>query len=246
MRHRQDNSPSINFIEVPAHVGITATLSTLRVLLDAPTDLPLTQWQLAPLNTISKRLTGCTWQVVGCVVPIIEEPPGYPFIQHSDPPIRLQAWLWRTSHPPRDLYGDLRWHPAKGRSFVIVGPGSTGQEGVLRVWRWLKATDAHAGGRPRGPAAFKSLAEFEGTLRQVMAWLEKTYPTVPKWRIANDIHRLSKQPRAQRLDLPRTLRRIDDDLELEAARKYLQRCADFFEVSIDALIAQIWHDLHGA
>ena len=58
MRKRQDDWSSMSFGELPAHLGIASTLHTLRVRLDAPADLALTQWQLAPLHTISPRLTG--------------------------------------------------------------------------------------------------------------------------------------------------------------------------------------------
>jgi hypothetical protein len=66
-------------------------------------------------------------------------------------------------------------------------------------------------GQPPGPRAFRSLEEFEALLRQVMAWLEKTYPTVPKWRIANAMYRLSRQQREQRQDLQRALHRTAPD-----------------------------------
>jgi hypothetical protein len=144
--HREIDAPT-NLIEVPAHVGLQMTLDALRVRLDAPADLRLTQWQLAPLHRISKRLAGCTWQVVGCLVPATDHAPDYPYLQYADPPIRLQAWLWRTSKPPRQLYGDLRWHPATGRRFEIVGPGVTSDWYVRglspRIWAVYCAKSSH-------------------------------------------------------------------------------------------------------
>jgi hypothetical protein len=190
MRNRKDSSLSVSLAELPAHIGITSTLATLRVLLDAPADLPLIQVQLAPLGTISKRLAGCTWQVVGCLLPIPDEHPAYPFCQHPVLSLthHVQAWLWRTSKPPRDLYGDLRWHPAKGRSFVIAGPGSTHQAAVLRVWKWLTASEAYAGGRPAGPVYFDDAADFQQRVRIAMAALRKNDIPISQARLSRHLN----------------------------------------------------------
>ena len=164
------------------------------------------------------------------------------------PSRQFQIWLWQVLPPDPPAYAELRWHPDAGEQVAFVhlqAHRRTHLAEVKVLSRLLTISLQHnRQGRPPGPTAFQSLPEFELTLRQTLAWLEKTYPTVPKWRIANAVHRLAKQPRAQRQHPQRTLRKIDDDRELEAARKYLQRCADHFKVNIDTLMQQIWHDLH--
>ena len=185
MRKRQDDWSSMSFGELPAHLGIASTLHTLRVRLDAPVDLALTQWQLAPLHTISPRLTGCTWQIVGCLVPVTDDPPAYPFMDNPDDPLtRLQAWLWRTSQSPRQLYSDLRWHPMKGRFFKIAGPGSTHRAALLQVWGWLHATDAHARGRRSEAAYVVDGAELERRLISAFQQLEKHGQPATRPRVA--------------------------------------------------------------
>jgi hypothetical protein len=123
----------------------------VRVLLEAPTDLPLVQWQIAPLDIVDRRLAGCVWQLVGCLVPLTDERPDYPFLQYQSPPTRLQVWLWRVFRPPQKFCGELRWHPEKGRSAAIIGlsPGD-GRAEVLRAWQWLNTSEPFSGGRPLG------------------------------------------------------------------------------------------------
>jgi hypothetical protein len=83
-----------------AHLGIVPDTHALRVLLRAPDDLPLQQWDMT-VPVIDRRLDGCCWQIVGTIVPITSDPPGFPFFQYSLPqPTRLQAWLWRVFKPP--------------------------------------------------------------------------------------------------------------------------------------------------
>ena len=156
MRHPADHESSISRGEVPAHTAIAPTLAALRERLKAPADLALIQWQLAPLETISPRLAGCMWQIVGCLVPVTDAWPAYPFIDHpEDPGMRLQAWLWRTCQAPfphdvrpRPLpfgwyrpWGDLHWHPDHGRWVTTEHAPLACPADVSYVWDWLHATD---------------------------------------------------------------------------------------------------------
>lgn len=181
--HRKIDA-SINLIEVPAHVGLNMTPAALRVWLDVPAELMLTQWQLAPLHMISAQLTGCTWQVVGCLVSATDQEPAYPYLQYSDPPVRLQARLWRISKPPRQLHGDLYWHPSRGRRFKIDGPGETSDDALLQVWSWLYATDAHSRGRPSEAAYVVDRAALERRLIETILRLEKYGQPATRARVA--------------------------------------------------------------
>jgi hypothetical protein len=158
--------PFISFIETPAHNAIAPTESALRILLDAPDDLPLVQWQLSPLVQVSRHLVGGVWQLVGHLVPHTEDHPGYPYMQYPDDPrTHLQAWLWRVFKPPphhrhpRPMplgwnrpWGDLRWHPTRGLWVTMELRPSDDETVARQVWRWIHATELAAAGPPLGDA----------------------------------------------------------------------------------------------
>ena len=56
---------------------------------------------------------------------------------------------------------------------MIAGPGSTDQHAVLRVWRWLKASEAQAVGRPSELAYAISREAFEQRLITVIQAIER-------------------------------------------------------------------------
>jgi hypothetical protein len=160
---RTASHASFSFIETPAHNAIAPTESALRVLLEAPDDLPLVQGQLSPLAQVSRHLAGCVWQIVGCLVPHTVDLPGYPYMQYpDDPALDLQAWLWRVFKPPphphpRPLpwgftrpFGDLRWHPTRGLWMTMELRPSDEEMVARRVWRWLHASQLASAGPPLG------------------------------------------------------------------------------------------------
>ena len=90
--------------EVPSHIGIARNEQELRVLLDAPTDVPLTQWRVDGLAEVHPRLAGCVWYVVGTLMPPGSSRPDTPFLEDPGPPTRcLRAWLWRITKPPKSV-----------------------------------------------------------------------------------------------------------------------------------------------
>jgi hypothetical protein len=163
-------------MEVPAHLGITPNEIALRILLEAPDDLPLTQWHMT-VPAVNRRLEGCSWQIVGTVVPVTTDRPGFPFVQYSLPqPTRLQAWLWRTyrapppPHPrplPRDYkrpFGDLRWHPERGLWVTMELRPTDGPDVARRVWESVHASHLYSRGRPLDSGTHSSAEAFLGAV----------------------------------------------------------------------------------
>jgi hypothetical protein len=180
MTHKTDKpSGWLSLAEVPSHIGIAPSDHALRVLLGAAVDLPFVQWQIAPLDSVDRRLAGCVWQVVGCLVPLTDDHPDYPFLQWQHPPTRLQVWLWRVFQPPQKLCGELRWHPENGRSAAIVGllPGD-GRAEVLRAWQWLNTSKPFTGGRPLWTGAFRDRAHLEGLLIELIRQFDRRKPPI--------------------------------------------------------------------
>jgi hypothetical protein len=185
-----------SFIELPAHLGIAPTESALRVVLDAPNDLPLVQWQISPLAQVSRHLIGCTWQMVGCVVPTLVRYPGYPFMQSpEDPLVHLQVWLWRVFKPPphrrqpRPMplgwnrpWGDLRWHPWRGFWMSTELRPSDTETVARQVWRWLHASQLASEGPPLGDTCPWTR---EGLIQEILGAIAKVrrygeYPSNPR------------------------------------------------------------------
>ena len=189
------------FLEIPAHLGIAPSEAVLRALLDAPADLPLTQWYMTvPLK--DRRFEGCCWKFVGPIVPITADRPGYPFCQRSLPqPTRLQAWLWRVFKPPPPPYprplppgwmrpwADIRWHPERGVWVTLeLGPDD-GRDVSDQLWTWSHYSLLSARGRRRELAYAVSRQAFEQRLVTVIQELE--YGTIPRVatrpRVANQL-----------------------------------------------------------
>jgi hypothetical protein len=104
------------------------------------------------------------------------------------------------------------------------------------------ASDQKAPGQPAGPRGISSLAEFETLLQQVMSWLEKKYPTVPKWRIVNAMYRLNQMPRPQRQGQVSTIN--TGDRPSQAAKQWAYRCERAFGIDLNVVIALIRRELH--
>jgi hypothetical protein len=162
----------ISLREGEAHLGIAPDTHALRVLLGAPDDPPLEQWYMT-VPLIDRRLKGCCWKIVGTIVPITSNRPGFPFVQYSQPqPRRLQAWLWRVFKSPPPPYprrlppgwmrpfGDIRWHPDRGMWVTLELGRDDGPEVAQRVWQWVHHTQLHVAGRPLLKGAYESAEAF--------------------------------------------------------------------------------------
>jgi hypothetical protein len=210
----ENERPSGFFMEVPAHLGITPNERALRTLLEAPADLPLTQWYISLSTQEGRRLAGCCWKIVGTLVPATPPQPGYPFCQYSLPqPTRLQAWLWRVFTPPPPPhpqplppewmrpFGDLRWHPQRGTWIVIELLPSDGPDVTQRVWGWVHASRLYTRGRPLNSGYYSSTDAFLGAvlpaIRHVRA--QHAYPSqasvMAQMGWAGDTSRLREQLR---------------------------------------------------
>jgi hypothetical protein len=191
-----------SLMEVPAHTAIAPSESALRAMLDAPSDLPLTQWQITPLRLVSRHLEGCVWQLVGCIVPTlgcidptVSRYPGYPYMQSPDDlSLHLQVWLWRTSKPPphdwrqgsvplgwNRPWGDLRWHPTRGMWMAIELLPSDEETVVRQVWRWVHATELASEGPSVGDTCPWTRNELIQKIRDAVASVRRLRnPTNPR------------------------------------------------------------------
>jgi hypothetical protein len=179
----------MNLREGEAHLGIAPDTHALRVLLRAPNALPLQQWYMT-MPVINRRLEGCCWIIVGTIVPITSDPPGFPFFQYSLPqPTRLQAWLWRVFKPPlpphpRRLppgwmrpFGDIRWHPDQGVWITLELGRDDGPEVARRVWQWIHHTQLHAAGRALLSGTYESAEAFLRAVLPAIRTLRKRDPS---------------------------------------------------------------------
>jgi hypothetical protein len=165
-------------------------LTTFGDGLGMPPELPRVHYRLEHLDHLDQRLQGCVWEIVACEVPRTEDTPAYPRVRFQHTDIELQVWYWAIWKPPRPVRAVMLWHPKKGESWSIADFQPTdGSKELLRIWRWLKATQKQAErGRPLNSGAFPTSQELLEELVPLVeaSWRIKIRPT--QSRIGAQLH----------------------------------------------------------
>ncbi len=191
--------------------------------LGMPTDRPIGLLSLEHLALLDRRLAGYGWIMVGRVVPYPRADPPWPALIAQPVPGRpgraLQIWCSRIWYGRSRLYGDMRWHPARGLTLSIGGlEHPHGDRDEARASRGLRLiVQRLRPGRPPGSIFFEHPEECRAALLTVM-------------------RRLRQQGRAV------TQRAVAECFDYQIRDRTVRRWLQEFGLSWEALLREAQHD----
>ena len=158
-----------------AHLNLHPLIAELGM----PTATPIGLLSLENIDPLGRRLAGYRWLLVGRVAPYPREDPPWPALlaepAPGQPGLALQVWCSRIWHGSSPLYGEMRWHPARGGTVWIGGlEHPHGERDYTLARRGLRLISQRLRpGRPPASVYFDNPEECRAALLTVMRRLRQ-------------------------------------------------------------------------